>query len=132
HHHHGGSAQDRALRTVVGALVANGALTIVQIVVGVVAGSLALLADSAHQLVDTAGLAVAAIAGYLASRGVSGRNTYGWARLDPFGGLLSALLLLGVTVWIVVEGIGRLRDPHGIDSLPVVVLAVLGLLVNGI
>src|SRR5690606_23889208 len=66
------------------------------------------------------------------SRGVSRRNTYGWARLDPFGGLLSALLLLGVTVWIVVEGVGRLFDPHEVDSVPVMALAVLGLLVNGI
>jgi cobalt-zinc-cadmium efflux system protein len=63
---------------------------------------------------------------------VSGRNTYGWARLDPFGGLLSALLLLGVSTWIVVEGIGRIRDPHSIDGLPVIVLAIVGLLVNGV
>jgi len=132
HHHHGLRSQDRALRTVIGALVANGALTVVQIVVGVLAGSLALLADSAHQLVDTAGLGVAALAAYVAARGVSSRNTYGWARLDPFGGLLSALLLLGVTVWIIIEGIDRLRDPHAVDSVPVVVLAVLGLLVNGL
>lgn len=132
HHRHGGHTTDQAQRTVVGALVANGVLTVVQVVVGIVAGSLALLADSAHQLVDTAGLGVAALAGYVASRGVSRRNTYGWARLDPFGGLLSALLLLGVTVWIVVEGVGRLFDPHEVDSVPVMALAVLGLLVNGI
>jgi cobalt-zinc-cadmium efflux system protein len=129
HHHH--VAPGSALRTVVGALVANGLLTVVQVVVGLAAGSLALVADSAHQLVDTTGLAVAAVAGVLAVRGVSARNTYGWARLDPFGGLLSALLLLGVTGWIIVEAIGRVRDPHSIDGVPVIVLAVVGILVNG-
>jgi cobalt-zinc-cadmium efflux system protein len=125
-------AGNRGVRTVLGALVANGLLTVVQVIVGLVTGSLALLADSAHQLVDTAGLAVAAVAGVLAARGVSERNTYGWARLDPFGGLLSALLLLGVSVWIIVEAIGRLRDPHEIAGAPVIVLAVVGMLVNGV
>jgi cobalt-zinc-cadmium efflux system protein len=132
HHHHAMEGDDRGLRAVVAALVANGLLTVVQVVVGVVAGSLALLADSAHQLVDTAGLGVAAVAAVLATRGVSARNTYGWARLDPFGGLLSALLLLGVSTWIVVEGIGRIRDPQPVDGLPVIVLAIVGVVVNGV
>jgi cobalt-zinc-cadmium efflux system protein len=132
HHHHDVAASSGTLRTIVGALVANGLLTVVQVVVGVLAGSLALLADSAHQLVDTVGLAIAAAAAVLANRGVSPRNTYGWARLDPFGALLSALLLLGVSVWIIVESIGRIRDPHEIDGVPVVVLAIVGLLVNGV
>jgi cobalt-zinc-cadmium efflux system protein len=132
HHHHEVAASGGALRTVVGALIANGLLTVVQVVVGLLAGSLALVADSAHQLVDTAGLAVAAIAGILAARGVSTRNTYGWARLDPFGGLLSALLLLGASAWIVVQGLSRIRDPHSIDGVAVVVLAIVGLLVNGV
>jgi cobalt-zinc-cadmium efflux system protein len=130
-HQHGVIGSRAALRTVVAALVANGVLTIVQVVVGLLAGSLALVADSAHQLVDTTGLAVAAVAGVLAARGVSARNTYGWARLDPFGGLLSALLLLGASTWIVVHAVGRIRDPHEIDGVAVVVLAVVGLVING-
>jgi cobalt-zinc-cadmium efflux system protein len=132
HHHHHGGHGDRGVRTVVGALIANGALTVVQVFVGVFTGSLALLADSAHQLVDTAGLGVAAVASVLAARGVSERNTYGWARLDPFGGLLSALLLLGISVWIIVEAVGRLSDPHEIEGAPVIVLAIVGMLVNGV
>jgi cobalt-zinc-cadmium efflux system protein len=132
HHAHGGHASGSGLRAVMGALVANGVLTVLQVVVGVIAGSLALVADSAHQVVDTAGLAIAAVAGTLAARGVSTRNTYGWARLDPFGGLLSALLLIAVSTWIVVEGIDRIRDPHSIDGIPVIVLAIVGLLVNGL
>jgi cobalt-zinc-cadmium efflux system protein len=132
HHHHHEHRGDGAVRTVVGALVANGLLTVGQVVVGLLAGSLALLADSAHQLVDTAGLAVAAIAGILAARGVSARNTYGWARLDPFGGLLSALLLLGASTWIVVQAVGRIRDAHEVDGAAVIVLAVVGLVVNGV
>ena len=86
-HHHHVAGGNRGVRTVIGALVANGLLTVVQVIVGVVTGSLALLADSAHQLVDTAGLGVAAVAGVLAARGVSEKNAFGWARLDPFGGL---------------------------------------------
>jgi cobalt-zinc-cadmium efflux system protein len=131
-HDHATHTGSGALGTVVGALAANAVLTVVQVVVGLLAGSLALVADSAHQLVDTVGLAVAAIATVLAARGVSARNTYGWARLDPFGGFLSALLLLGVSAWILVEAAGRLRNPEPIDGLAVVVLAIVGLLVNGI
>src|SRR5688572_14572764 len=52
-HSHSHAARDTALRTVIVALVANAVLTVVQIVVGLLSGSLALLADSAHQLVDT-------------------------------------------------------------------------------
>ncbi|CAN5690919.1 cation diffusion facilitator family transporter [soil metagenome] len=106
-------------------------LTVVQVGGGLLFGSLALLADSAHQLVDVAALALALVAGRLATRPARGRNTYGWRRADVLGAQASAVLLLASSVWIAVEAADRLSDAPDINGPGVAVLGVAGLAVNG-
>ncbi len=136
HDHPHGSARDpvspgsRTVRVLTLALVANAALAVGQVVAGFAFGSIALLADSVHQVVDVVGLAIALMGAHLATRGVTARNTYGWGRADVLGALVSSALLVGSSVWIAVEAARRLADPPGIDGVPVLVVAVVGLLVN--
>lgn len=112
------------------AFTANAALLIVQLVAGIVFGSLALLADTAHLASDVAALAIALIAQQLASRPASARHTYGLQRAEVLGAQVNALVLLVVTGWLLVEAIRRLGDARGTDGIGMIVVAVLGLAVN--
>jgi cobalt-zinc-cadmium efflux system protein len=114
------------------ALVANTVLAAVQVVFGVLFGSIALLADSVHQITDVLGLGIALLAIRLAALGVTRRNTWGWGRADVLGALVSASLLLVSAVWITYESVRRLLDPHGIEGWGVLVVAVIGLVVNSV
>lgn len=130
HGAHAHGARGDGARVIGVALGLNTTLAVVQVVVGALFGSIALVADSAHQIVDVLGLAIALLGVRLAARGVTARNTFGWARADVLGALASATLLLVSTVWITYEAVRRLVDPHGIEGLPVLVIAVVGLVVN--
>ena len=135
HHLHGGSPTGVAGRlapsgVVLVALGANTILAVVQVVFGLLLGSISLLADSVHQVTDVLGLGIALVAIRLAAKGVTRRNTWGWGRADVVGALFSSLLLLGSAVWIVIESVRRLADPHDVEGLGVLIVAVVGLVVN--
>jgi cobalt-zinc-cadmium efflux system protein len=132
-HSHGGSlARLAPAGVVLVALVANTILAAVQVVFGFLLGSIALLADSVHQLTDVIGLGIALLAIRLSAMGVTRRNTWGWGRADVLGALFSSLLLLGSAVWITVESVRRLAAPEDIEGWGVLVIALVGLVVNSI
>lgn len=112
------------------ALAANGAFLLVELVGGVVFGSLALLADAAHMLSDVVALSIALLAFGLASRPPSARHTYGLGRAEVLAAQLNAVVLLGASTWIVVVAVGRLAEPGSIDGGGVTVVAGAGLAVN--
>lgn len=129
-HAHGVAGGRGTVRVIAIALGLNAALAVGQVAAGIAFGSIALLADSVHQVVDVVGLAIALLGARLAMQGVTTRNTYGWGRADVLGALISAGLLVGSSVWIAVEAARRLADPPGIEGVPVLVVAVIGLAVN--
>jgi cobalt-zinc-cadmium efflux system protein len=103
---------------------------VVQIVVALATGSLALLTDSAHVLTDAVGIALALAAVAVAGRPTRPERTFGLYRLEVLAALVNALLLLGVAIWALVEGIGRLGDPPDVPGGPVLVVGAFGLLTN--
>jgi cobalt-zinc-cadmium efflux system protein len=131
-HTHGPALRLAPTGVVLVALVANSMLAVAQVVFGVLFGSIALIADSVHQVTDVVALAVALVAIRLAAWGVTRRNTWGWGRADVLGALLSAALLMASSVWIAYESIERLLDPPAIDGWGVLALAVIGLVVNSV
>jgi cobalt-zinc-cadmium efflux system protein len=104
----------------------------VEIVVGIVSGSLALLSDAGHMLSDAGGLGMSLAAISLAGAGsVAAHRTFGWYRLEILASLVNALLLFAVAGYVVYEAIDRLRDgAHEVASTPMIVVALVGLLVN--
>jgi cobalt-zinc-cadmium efflux system protein len=112
------------------ALGLNSGLLVVEGVGGVAFHSLALLADAAHLVSDVAGLGVAVLAVGLAARPVSARHSFGFARAEVLAALSSVLLLLGAGVWILVEGVGRVRHPVIVNGAGLATVASVGLLVN--
>jgi cobalt-zinc-cadmium efflux system protein len=107
------------------------AFLLVQVVVGLVTGSLALLSDAGHMATDALGLGMALAAITAADRTVHARHrTFGLYRLEILAALANAVLLFLVAGYVVVEAVRRFDDPPDIESLPVFVIGVIGLCVN--
>jgi cobalt-zinc-cadmium efflux system protein len=106
-------------------------LMVVELVAGLATRSLALLSDAGHMLTDVIGLGMALAAIQLASRGSRRRHrTFGLYRLEILAALANAVLLFGVAVYVVVEALQRFGDAPEVDTGPMLVVAVLGLLAN--
>jgi cobalt-zinc-cadmium efflux system protein len=101
-----------------------------EVVFGVVAGSLALLADAGHMLTDAAALALALGALTLAGRPPRGRWTFGFRRLEILAAHVNGITLLVVGVVIVYTAVRRLVDPSEVRGGVVLVVALAGIAVN--
>jgi cobalt-zinc-cadmium efflux system protein len=108
----------------------NFAFVVVEAVYGVLAHSMALLADAGHNLSDVLALALAWGASRLVRRAPSARFTYGLRNTSIFAALFNAAFLLLVTGGIVWESIQRLVDPEPVASRTVIWVAVLGIVIN--
>lgn len=129
HGHLSAGARHRGRLSV--ALAVLAAFMVVEVVGGLVTGSLALLSDAAHMLTDVVGLGMALAAIHLAARGSQRTDrTFGLYRLEILAGLANAVLLLGVAVYVLVEAVHRFGDPAEIPVGTVLVIALLGLGAN--
>jgi cobalt-zinc-cadmium efflux system protein len=111
-------------------LVITFAVLIAEVVGGLIAGSLALLADAGHVLTDATGLIMALIAASLATRAATVKRTFGLQRAEVLAALGNALLLVAVAVWVVIMAVERLREPVEIRSGLMLAVAVVGALAN--
>ena len=118
------------MRRVMGALVLTGAFMIVEVIGGLLAGSLALLADAGHMLTDTMALALAAVAFHVAKRPADGRLTYGYQRFQMLAAFVNGLSLLLIVGWILFEAVTRFLHPQAVLGRTMFVVATLGLVVN--
>jgi len=98
---------------------------------GLLTGSLTLLTDAGHNLSDVAGLGLAWGAAVLAARRPTKRRTYGWRKLSILAALFNAVILLVALGGIGYEAIRRLGSPAPVSGLTVMVVAGIGVLVNG-
>ncbi len=108
-----------------------GGFYVVELTVGLVSGSLALLSDAGHMAADVVALGAALAATRIATRSDStGRRTFGSYRAEVFASGLTVLLMLGAAVYVGVEAVRRLGDPASVPSTPLLVVGALGLVVN--
>jgi cobalt-zinc-cadmium efflux system protein len=109
----------------------NTAFVIAELVFGYAANSLALISDAVHNLSDVMALLLAWGATWLAQKRPTDTHTYGYRRASILAALFNAGLLLVAVGGIVVEAIGRLREPAAVASWTVVWVAAIGILING-
>ncbi len=109
----------------------NLAFTIAEATFGILSHSLALVSDAGHNLSDVLGLALAWGAAGLAARPATARRTYGFRRSTILASLTNAVVLLIVVGGLIWEAIGRVRSPHVVASGTVIVVAAVGILING-
>lgn len=118
-------------RRLVLVLVITVAVLAVEVVGGLLSGSLALLADAGHMLTDAGGVALALVATTLAQRPATDARTFGLARAEILAALANALLVAVVGCVVLVEAWRRWDDPGDVDSTLMLVVAVVGAVANG-
>ncbi|MEW2512553.1 cation diffusion facilitator family transporter [Streptomyces sp. NPDC046870] len=105
---------------------------VVEIVGGLVADSLALIADAAHMATDAVGLGMALLAVHFANRPASTNRTYGYARAEILAALANCLLLLGVGGYVLYEAVQRFVEPAQTRGGLMVVFGLIGLVANSV
>ena len=116
-----------ALKTALALIVS---FMVAEVAVGLVASSLALLSDAAHMLTDAVALAMSLAAARLATRPATGSMTYGLGRAEILSAQANGVTLLILGVLIVIDAIRRLFSPPGVEGLPVLIVALVGIVVN--
>ena len=129
-HAHVQEASESNLKRVMIALVLTGTFMIVEIVGGIISGSLALLADAGHMLTDTMALALAAVAFHVSKRPADGKLTYGYQRFQILAAFVNGLSLLVIVGWILYEAVQRFVTPRDILGETMLVVAAAGLVIN--
>ena len=127
-HDHGARISNTKALTV--ALALTGTFLVVEVIAGVLTGSLALISDAAHMLTDTAGLAIALAAIKVGERPADSRRTFGYKRFEILAAAFNALMLFVVAVYIIYEAYHRFQSPPDIQTIPMLLVAFVGLVVN--
>jgi cobalt-zinc-cadmium efflux system protein len=126
-HNHAHVANERSVGL---AAFLTGGFMVAEVVGGVLAGSLALLADAGHMLTDFASLALAWIAFRLTRQPADWRRTYGFDRFAVLVAFVNGIALFAIAVWIVTEAVQRLYTPVAVLGAPMLWIAAAGLAVN--
>jgi cobalt-zinc-cadmium efflux system protein len=128
-HEHAGSGDGRS-RKLLFALVLTIVMMVAEVIGGAWSGSLALLADAGHMMVDSLALLLAVVGAWMATRPADARRSYGYGRMEVLVGFVNALSQFVLVGWIIYEAVTRLLHPGAILSGVMLVVAVIGLLVN--
>jgi cobalt-zinc-cadmium efflux system protein len=103
---------------------------IVELIGGLLTNSLALLADAAHMLTDVGGLALALFATWIAKKPATPQKTYGYYRVEILAALANAVVLFLISFYILYEAYRRFEEPPEVASVPMLLIAVIGLAIN--
>jgi len=128
-HHHNHSHSSSGARVGIAAFLTGGFM-LAEVIGGVMAGSLALLADAGHMVSDFASLLLAWVGFRIATRPADSRRTYGFARFSVLAAFTNGIALAAIAVWILVEAALRLFEPHEVMSGLMLWVAAGGLAVN--
>jgi cobalt-zinc-cadmium efflux system protein len=129
-HDHSHAGEDLSDRRLIIAIALNLLLTLFEAVAGLLAGSLALLADALHNFNDCASLIIALIARRIARKPSDRKRTFGYRRAEIIGALINLTVLVVVGLYLVFEAVARLLEPTQIDGWMVVGAAGVALVID--
>ena len=112
------------------ALALTASFMFVEVVGGLVSGSLALLADAGHMLTDTMSLALALVAFRLSDRPADAKRSFGYSRFQILAAFVNGISLLMIVIWILIEAADRLMNPSEVMGTTMLAVAGIGLAVN--
>src|SRR5690606_32647310 len=112
------------------ALVLTATFMVVEVVGGLLSGSLALLADAGHMLTDTMALTLAAVAFHVSARPADAKRSFGYHRFQILAAFVNGLTLLVIVGWILFEALTHFMNPPAVQADVMLTIAVAGLLVN--
>ena len=117
-------------KNLLAATLLNLVITVIEIAGGILSGSLALLSDAIHNLSDTFATFIAYMATLIGRRGANPKKTFGYKRMEILAALLNAVILIVMCVFLLLEAYERWNDPRPINSMIMLVVAMIGLLAN--
>ena len=131
-HSHGARADstERSSRALTIVLGLTTAFLVVEVVGGLITGSLALLADAAHMASDSASLALALFAFWLSGKPPTPNRSFGYKRAEILAALANGVMLVAISIWIFVEAYRRIAEPPEILGGWMLIVAAAGLVVN--
>ena len=132
HHHHHHIDPNAGDRRVGAAIAVNLLLTVAQIIGGIIAGSMALIADAIHNLSDAMSLIIAFAARKIARRPANTDMPFGYDRIEVVAALINYTTLIIVGFYLAYEAVWRLFDPQPVDGWLVVILAGLALIIDSV
>jgi len=112
------------------ALALTATFMLVEVVGGILSGSLALLADAGHMLTDTMALALSAIAFRVSSRPADAKRSFGYQRFQILAAFVNGLSLFVVVGWILIEAVQRILNPSVVMGQMMLSVATAGLIIN--
>jgi cobalt-zinc-cadmium efflux system protein len=125
------SASGKYVRRLAISLGLLAAFLVLEVVVGLLTSSLALLSDAGHMFTDVLGIGMALAATTAASRsGRSDSRTFGLYRAEVLAALANAVLLFAVAGWVLIEAVQRFAEPPDVPGLPIILTAAAGLVAN--
>ena len=108
----------------------NVLITVVEIIGGVVSGSLALLSDAFHNLGDSISIVLGYFAQVISGRPENRRRTYGYRRAEILSAMANSIFLIVVSIALIVEAVKRFSHPEHINGRIMLIVAIIGLLAN--
>ncbi|QBA21992.1 cation transporter [Chryseobacterium indologenes] len=124
------SAGSRHKKNLLIVLCLSGTYLIAEVIGGIITNSLALLADAAHMLTDVVGLLLAFIAIKIGERQADPSRTYGYYRTEILAAVVNAVVLLGISIYVLFEAYQRFQNPPEVQSKSMLIVAGIGLIVN--
>ena len=131
HSHNHSQHNDLNSRNLLISIFLNIAITVAQVIGGIVSGSLALLSDALHNFSDVISLIISWIANKLVKKKASLKRTFGYKRAEILAAFINAATLIVVAVLLIIEAIERFRNPQEIESNLVIWLSIIAILGNG-
>ncbi|MBK1894386.1 cation diffusion facilitator family transporter [Chryseobacterium paridis] len=124
------SAASKHKKNLLIVLSLSGTYLIAEVIGGILTNSLALLADAAHMLTDVVGLLLAFIAIKIGERKANTKKTFGYYRTEILAAVINAVVLLGISLYVLYEAYQRFQNPPEVQSKSMLIVAGIGLLVN--
>lgn len=132
HHHHHHEVNEKSVGYLMVSFVINMLLSVIEIVAGIVGGSVALIGDALHNMSDAFSILIAVLAFRIGRKRANDRFTYGFRRAEVIGAFVNLILLMVAGVYLLTEGVIRLIVPEPIDGWLIVGVSVVALVVDGI
>lgn len=129
-HRHAPEVNAKTIRYLMISFIINIVLSLVEIIAGVLAGSIALIGDALHNTSDAFSILIAVVAYKVGLKKADTRYTYGFKRAEIIGGFVNLILLFVSGLYLLVEGIGKLIRPESINGPVIVWVSVLALIID--
>jgi cobalt-zinc-cadmium efflux system protein len=130
HHHQAHSEISNPEKNLLFSIFLNLAVSIAEVVGGLISNSLALISDALHNLGDTSALFIAYLANLISKRNHTSHKTFGYKRIEILAALFDAIILVVIIIFLFFEAYHRLRNPEPVKALVMFIVAVFGFLAN--